>query len=162
MCRHASANRHRHELRDLPPPQAEAGGKRAPRLVSVGPNCTNANVNDKGEHRDADAELGDSSRGEPAPGDGCPPTRGGVDFGRGSGFYVYRPAPPMPSTTHGNYVTDELRRWSPVNFRSTWRGRQHRPVNGRARRVRPFAIRAVLPRVRIATIVAPSQVPCGE
>jgi hypothetical protein len=102
-----------------------------------GLTCTQANVTEKGEYRAACARHGlifvradTSPRGESVPGDPA----GGWDFGLGAGFYV--DATEAPFDRHyrmWTYVTEEL----PALFGGgisgrTWRGRHHRPFDGRA------------------------------
>jgi S-formylglutathione hydrolase len=77
-----------------------------------GLTCTHANVTEKGEYRQACAELGlifvapdTSPRGENVPGDPA----GSYDFGLGAGFYVDAAQPPFARNYRmWSYVTKEL------------------------------------------------------
>jgi S-formylglutathione hydrolase len=77
-----------------------------------GLTCTHANVTEKGEYRNACAELGlifvapdTSPRGEGVPGDPA----GAYDFGLGAGFYVDATQPPFSRNYRmWSYVTKEL------------------------------------------------------
>jgi S-formylglutathione hydrolase len=77
-----------------------------------GLTCTHANVTEKGEYRQACAELGlifvapdTSPRGENVPGDPA----GSYDFGLGAGFYVDATQPPFARNYRmWSYVTEEL------------------------------------------------------
>jgi S-formylglutathione hydrolase len=77
-----------------------------------GLTCTHANVTEKGEYRQACAELGlifvapdTSPRGENVPGDPA----GSYDFGLGAGFYVDATQPPFARNYRmWSYVTKEL------------------------------------------------------
>src|SRR6202140_4530367 len=77
-----------------------------------GLTCTHANVTEKGEFRNACAELGlifvapdTSPRGEGVPGDPA----GAYDFGLGAGFYVDATQPPFSRHYRmWSYVTKEL------------------------------------------------------
>jgi S-formylglutathione hydrolase len=77
-----------------------------------GLTCTHANVTEKGEFRQACAELGlifvapdTSPRGEGVPGDAA----GAYDFGLGAGFYVDATQPPFAQNYRmWSYVTEEL------------------------------------------------------
>jgi S-formylglutathione hydrolase len=77
-----------------------------------GLTCTHANVTEKGEYRQACAELGlifvapdTSPRGEGVPGDPA----GSYDFGLGAGFYVDAMQPPFARNYRmWSYVTEEL------------------------------------------------------
>jgi S-formylglutathione hydrolase len=77
-----------------------------------GLTCTHANVTEKGEYRQACAELGlifvapdTSPRGEGVPGDPA----GSYDFGLGAGFYVDATQPPFARNYRmWSYVTEEL------------------------------------------------------
>ena len=94
------------------PPQAESGEGLPVVWYLSGLTCTHANVTEKGEYRQACAELGlifvapdTSPRGAEVPDD----PEGLWDFGQGAGFYV--DATEEPWTTHFNmwtYVTEEL------------------------------------------------------
>jgi S-formylglutathione hydrolase len=93
------------------PPHAE-GAKLPVVWYLSGLTCTHANVTEKGDFRDACAELGlifvapdTSPRGEGVPDD----PDGGYDFGLGAGFYV--DATQAPFDRHyrmWSYVTEEL------------------------------------------------------
>jgi S-formylglutathione hydrolase len=94
----------------LPPRQ---GDGRLPVVWYLsGLTCTHANVTEKGEFRNACAELGlifvapDTS----PRGDGVPGAPGGAyDFGLGAGFYVDATQPPFAKNYRmWSYVTDEL------------------------------------------------------
>ena len=77
-----------------------------------GLTCTHANVTEKGEYRQACAQLGlifvapdTSPRGEGVPGDPA----GSYDFGLGAGFYVDATQPPFARNYRmWGYVTEEL------------------------------------------------------
>jgi S-formylglutathione hydrolase len=77
-----------------------------------GLTCTHANVTEKGEYRQACAELGlifvapdTSPRGDGVPGDPA----GSYDFGLGAGFYVDATQPPFARNYRmWSYVTEEL------------------------------------------------------
>jgi S-formylglutathione hydrolase len=77
-----------------------------------GLTCTHANVTEKGEYRQACAELGlifvapdTSPRGENVPGDPA----GSYDFGLGAGFYVDATQPPFARNYRmWSYVIEEL------------------------------------------------------
>jgi S-formylglutathione hydrolase len=77
-----------------------------------GLTCTHANVTEKGEFRQACAELGlifvapdTSPRGEGVPSDAA----GAYDFGLGAGFYVDATQPPFAQNYRmWSYVTEEL------------------------------------------------------
>ena len=77
-----------------------------------GLTCTHANVTEKGEFRNACAELGlilvapdTSPRGEGVPGDAA----NAYDFGLGAGFYVDATQPPFARNYRmSSYVTEEL------------------------------------------------------
>src|SRR5215217_2601955 len=77
-----------------------------------GLTCTHANVTEKGEFRQACAELGlifvapdTSPRGDAVPGDPA----GAYDFGLGAGFYVDATQPPFSRNYRmWSYVTKEL------------------------------------------------------
>jgi S-formylglutathione hydrolase len=77
-----------------------------------GLTCTHANVTEKGEYRQACAELGlifvapdTSPRGANVPGDPA----GSYDFGLGAGFYVDATQPPFARNYRmWSYVTEEL------------------------------------------------------
>jgi S-formylglutathione hydrolase len=77
-----------------------------------GLTCTHANVTEKGEFRNACAELGlilvapdTSPRGEGVPGDAA----GAYDFGLGAGFYVDATQAPFARNYRmSSYVTEEL------------------------------------------------------
>jgi S-formylglutathione hydrolase len=77
-----------------------------------GLTCTHANVTEKGEYRQACADLGlifvapdTSPRGENVPGDPA----GSYDFGLGAGFYVDATQPPFSRNYRmWSYVTKEL------------------------------------------------------
>jgi S-formylglutathione hydrolase len=94
------------------PPQAESGAALPVIWYLSGLTCTHANVTEKGEFRQACAELGlvfvapdTSPRGEGVPDDPA----GAYDFGLGAGFYV--DATEAPFDRHYrmySYVTEEL------------------------------------------------------
>ena len=85
-----------------------------------GLTCTHANVTEKGEFRQACAELGlifvapdTSPRGDAVPGDPA----GAYDFGLGAGFYVDATKPPFASNYRmWSYVTGELPELVAANF----------------------------------------------
>jgi S-formylglutathione hydrolase len=94
----------------VPPHQ---GGARLPVVWYLsGLTCTHANVTEKGEYRQACAELGlifvapdTSPRGEGVPGDPA----GAYDFGLGAGFYVDATQAPFARNYRmWSYVTEEL------------------------------------------------------
>jgi S-formylglutathione hydrolase len=111
---------YRHESREtgtgmtfsvyLPPHQE--GAKLPVVWYLSGLTCTHANVTEKGEFRQACAELGlifvapdTSPRGENVPGD----PSGAYDFGLGAGFYVDATRPPFALNYRmWSYVTEEL------------------------------------------------------
>ncbi len=92
------------------PPQAEQGGKLPVVWYLSGLTCTHANVTEKGEYRDACAELGlifiapdTSPRGEGVADDPA------YDLGQGAGFYVDATQDPWaPHFAMWSYVTTEL------------------------------------------------------
>ena len=93
------------------PPHEE--GARLPVVWFLsGLTCTHANVVEKGEYRQACAELGlilvapdTSPRGEGVPDDPA----GAYDFGLGAGFYVDATQPPFAANYRmWSYVTEEL------------------------------------------------------
>ncbi|MEA1652102.1 S-formylglutathione hydrolase [Nitrospirillum sp. BR 11164] len=92
------------------PPQAEKGAKLPVVWYLSGLTCTHANVTDKGEFRQAAAELGlvivcpdTSPRGEGVADDSA------WDMGQGAGFYVdATQAPWTPHFRMWSYVTKEL------------------------------------------------------
>ena len=94
------------------PPQAADGAKLPVVWYLSGLTCTHANVTDKGEFRQACAELGlifvapdTSPRGEGVADD----PEGAYDFGLGAGFYVdATQAPYAPHYRMYSYLTDEL------------------------------------------------------
>jgi S-formylglutathione hydrolase len=85
-----------------------------------GLTCTHANVTEKGEYRQACAELGlifiapdTSPRGAGVPGDAA----GAYDFGLGAGFYVDATQPPFSQNYRmWSYVTAELPELVAANF----------------------------------------------
>jgi S-formylglutathione hydrolase len=85
-----------------------------------GLTCTHANVTEKGEYRQACAELGlifiapdTSPRGADVPGDAA----GAYDFGLGAGFYVDATQPPFSQNYRmWSYVTAELPELVAANF----------------------------------------------
>ncbi|MET3263335.1 S-formylglutathione hydrolase [Bradyrhizobium japonicum] len=90
-----------------------AAGTRLPVVTYLsGLTCTHANVTEKGEFRQACAELGlifvapdTSPRGEGVPGDPA----NSYDFGLGAGFYVDATEPPFATNYRmWSYVTEEL------------------------------------------------------
>lgn len=93
------------------PPHREAAGLPVVWYLS-GLTCTHANVTEKGEFRQACAELGlilvapdTSPRGEGVPGDPA----GAYDFGLGAGFYVDATQAPFARNYRmWSYVTEEL------------------------------------------------------
>jgi len=92
------------------PPQAEAGKKLPVVWYLSGLTCTHANVMEKGEYRQACAELGlilvapdTSPRGDAVPDDE------GYDFGKGAGFYVDATQAPFDANYRMySYIVDEL------------------------------------------------------
>ncbi len=94
------------------PPQAEHGGKLPVVWYLSGLTCSPMNVTEKGEYRQACAELGlifiapdTSPRGEGVSDDPA----GGWDFGIGAGFYVDATVEPFARHYRmWTYVTDEL------------------------------------------------------
>ena len=94
------------------PPQVEAGAKLPVVWYLSGLTCSPMNVNEKGEYREACAELGlifiapdTSPRGEDVPTDPA----GGWDFGLGAGFYVDATVEPFARHYRmWSYVTEEL------------------------------------------------------
>ena len=93
-------------------PPHQAGVKLPAVWYLSGLTCTHANVTEKGEFRQACAELGlifvapdTSPRGEGVPGDPA----GSYDFGLGAGFYVDATQPPFARNYRmWSYVTEEL------------------------------------------------------
>ncbi|GIQ74192.1 S-formylglutathione hydrolase [Bradyrhizobium sp. RD5-C2] len=90
-----------------------ATGSKLPVVTYLsGLTCTHANVTEKGEFRQACAELGlifvapdTSPRGESVPGDPA----NAYDFGLGAGFYVDATEPPFATNYRmWSYVTEEL------------------------------------------------------
>jgi len=85
-----------------------------------GLTCTHANVTEKGEYRQACAELGlifaapdTSPRGDDVPGDPA----GTWDFGLGAGFYVDATQPPFARNYRmWSYITEELPALVAANF----------------------------------------------
>ncbi|TWB13979.1 S-formylglutathione hydrolase [Nitrospirillum amazonense] len=100
------------------PPQAEKGAKLPVVWYLSGLTCTHANVTDKGEFRQAAAELGlvivcpdTSPRGEGVADDSA------WDMGQGAGFYVdATQAPWTPHFRMWSYVTKELPDVVAANF----------------------------------------------
>ena len=100
------------------PPQAEAGAKLPVVWYLSGLTCTHANVTEKGEYRNACAELGlifvapdTSPRGPDVPDDEA------YDFGQGAGFYVDATEPPFDRNYRmESYVTSELPGLIAANF----------------------------------------------
>ena len=96
------------------PPQAEGDGKLPVVWYLSGLTCSPMNVTEKGEYRQACAELGlifvapdTSPRGDGVPGDPA----GGWDFGLGAGFYVDATVDPFERNYRmWTYVTEELPR----------------------------------------------------
>jgi S-formylglutathione hydrolase len=94
------------------PPQADDGGKLPVVWYLSGLTCSAMNVTEKGEYRQACAELGlifiapdTSPRGEGVPGDPA----GSWDFGLGAGFYVDATVAPFDRNYRmWTYVTEEL------------------------------------------------------
>jgi S-formylglutathione hydrolase len=94
------------------PPQAEGGAKLPVVWYLSGLTCSPMNVTEKGEYRQACAELGlifvapdTSPRGEGVPTD----PQGGWDFGLGAGFYVDATQEPFARNYRmWTYVTEEL------------------------------------------------------
>ena len=94
------------------PPQAERGAKLPVVWYLSGLTCSPMNVTEKGEYRQACAELGlifiapdTSPRGDQVPGDPA----GGWDFGLGAGFYVDATVEPFSRNYRmWTYVTEEL------------------------------------------------------
>jgi S-formylglutathione hydrolase len=150
------------------PPQAHAGGKLPVVWYLSGLTCTPMNVTEKGEYRQACAELGlvfvapDTS----PRGDDVPDEEGAYDFGKGAGFYV--DATQEPWSRHyrmWTYVTQELPELVAAEF----------PVDGERQAItghsmgghgaltvalrHPERFRSVS---AFAPIVAPSQVPWGQ
>ena len=93
-------------------PEHAAGTKLPVVTYLSGLTCTHANVTEKGEFRQACAELGlifvapdTSPRGEGVPGDPA----NSYDFGLGAGFYVDATEPPFATNYRmWSYVTEEL------------------------------------------------------
>lgn len=93
-------------------PDHAAGAKLPVVTYLSGLTCTHANVTEKGEFRQACAELGlifvapdTSPRGDGVPGDPA----NSYDFGLGAGFYVDATEDPFASNYRmWSYVTDEL------------------------------------------------------
>ena len=93
-------------------PPHQAGAKLPVVWYLSGLTCTHANVTEKGEFRQACAELGlifvapdTSPRGEGVPGDPA----GAYDFGLGAGFYVDATQAPFARNYRmWSYVTEEL------------------------------------------------------
>lgn len=93
-------------------PPHQAGAKLPVVWYLSGLTCTHANVTEKGEFRQACAELGlifiapdTSPRGEGVPGDPA----GSYDFGLGAGFYVDATQAPFARNYRmWSYVTEEL------------------------------------------------------
>jgi len=148
---------------------AHTAGARLPVVYYLsGLTCTHANVTEKGEFRDACAELGlifvapdTSPRGEGVPGDPA----NAYDFGLGAGFYVDATREPFARNYRmWSYVTEELPKLVGENF-PVDSGRQsifghsmggHGALTVALRH--PGRYRAVS---AFAPIVAPSQVPWG-
>jgi len=94
------------------PPQAEDGAKLPVVWFLSGLTCSPMNVTEKGEYRNACAELGlvfiapdTSPRGDMVPTDPA----GGTDFGLGAGFYVDATVKPFDRNYKmWTYVTKEL------------------------------------------------------
>lgn len=92
------------------PPQAAGGGEFPVVWYLSGLTCTHANVTEKGEYRNACAELGlifvapdTSPRGEEVA------DAEGYDFGQGAGFYVDATQQPWAANYRmWTYVTEEL------------------------------------------------------
>ena len=101
-------------------PPHDAGAKLPVVWYLSGLTCTHANVTDKGEFRNACAELGlifvapdTSPRGEAVPDD----SEGAYDFGLGAGFYV--DATESPFAQHyqmRSYIEEELPALIEANF----------------------------------------------
>ncbi len=133
-----------------------------------GLTCTHANVTEKGEFREACAELGlifvapdTSPRGEGVPGDPA----GAYDFGLGAGFYVNATQEPFARNYRmWSYVTEELPEIVAANFPADARRQSimGHSMGGHG----ALTVALSLPqRYRAASafspIVAPSQVPWG-
>lgn len=149
------------------PPQADEGAACPVVWYLSGLTCTHANVTEKGEYRQACAELGlifvapdTSPRGPDVPDDEA------YDFGQGAGFYVDSTQAPYASHYRMySYVTDELPEAVasafPVDLsRQSIMGHSMGGHGALTLALRnPDRYRAVS---AFAPIVAPSQVPWGE
>lgn len=100
------------------PPQAKTGKKLPVVWYLSGLTCTHANVMEKGEYRQACAELGlilvapdTSPRGDGVPDDEA------YDFGKGAGFYVDATQAPFDANYRMySYIADELPAVIAANF----------------------------------------------
>ena len=152
------------------PPQAFAADAAPLPVVWYlsGLTCTHANVTEKGEYRQACAELGlifiapdTSPRGPDVPDDEA------YDFGQGAGFYVDATEPPFAANYRmASYIVEELPALIAENFPAADMARQSIIGHSMGGHValtlalrNPGRYRAVS---AFAPIVAPSQVPWGE
>ena len=151
------------------PPQAEGGAKLPVVWYLSGLTCSPMNVTEKGEYREACAELGlifvapdTSPRGEGVATD----PQGGWDFGLGAGFYVDATQEPFARNYRmWTYVTEEL----PALLASAYpidmarQGITGHSMGGHGALTlalrNPERFRSVS---AFSPIVAPSQVPWGE
>lgn len=150
-------------------PPHEAGAKLPVVWFLSGLTCTHANVTEKGDFRQACAELGlifvapdTSPRGEGVPDDPA----GAYDFGLGAGFYV--DATQAPFDRHykmWSYVTEELPALIGENFPADM---QRQSIMGHSMGGHGALTIALRYPDRFASvsafapIVAPSQVPWGQ
>ena len=151
------------------PPQADEGAALPVIWYLSGLTCTHANVTEKGEYRQACAELGlvfvapdTSPRDEGVPDDPA----GAYDFGLGAGFYVDATEPPFDRHYRMySYVTEELPALVAAHFPidPARQGVMGHSMGGHGALTvalrNPGRFRSVS---AFAPIVAPTQVPWGE
>ena len=120
VYRHASAQTGTDMTFSVYVPSHQEGAKLPVVYYLSGLTCTHANVTEKGEFRNACAELGlifvapdTSPRGADVPGDPA----GAYDFGLGAGFYVDATQAPFARNYRmWSYVTEELPKLIGENF----------------------------------------------
>jgi S-formylglutathione hydrolase len=168
VYRHASAQTGTDMTFSVYVPWHQEGAKLPVVYYLSGLTCTHANVTEKGEFRNACAELGlifvapdTSPRGADVPGDPA----GAYDFGLGAGFYVDATQAPFARNYRmWSYVTEELPKLIGENFpvdsaRQSILGHSmggHGALTVALRQPDRYRFASAF-----APIVAPSQVPWG-